>query len=229
MNKAYWVEARKPCSFVLSQCWKHHCARAVSTVTWERKESEQEYFKCWPFPTSRVLTALAPQPCLCQCPSTEGNIACNGQLVPLEKQFMLTLGTANSEVVSGCLSGSQAPLKNAFLRLSLYPLATCQELSMISRKPGCYIYSLVPLVLEKSERWLCREHSTLVLRIPLQSYLNCLLQLKVSFLLLPCCVAESPLMLHYLVSQEWALWLQMLWNLQANLDYLKKWGISLWF
>lgn len=194
-----------------------------------KERIKSRIFQVLAFPTSRVPAALAPQPYHCQCPSTEGNVACSGQLVPLEKQFMLTLGTANSGVVSGCLSGSQAPLKNAFLRFSLYPVATCQELSMRSRKSGCYISSLMPSVLKKSERWLCREHSKLVLRAPLQSYLNCLLQLKVSFLLLPCCVAESPLMLHYLVSQEWALWLQMLWSLQANLDYFKKWGISLWF
>lgn len=34
--------------------------RIVSIVTWEGKESDQEYFKYWPFPTSCVLAALAP-------------------------------------------------------------------------------------------------------------------------------------------------------------------------
>lgn len=92
MNKADWGEARKPRFFDFPSAENI----TVSIVTWERKESDPEYFKCWPFPTSGVPAALAPQPCLSLCPSTEGNIACNGQLVPLEKQCMLTLGTANS-------------------------------------------------------------------------------------------------------------------------------------
>lgn len=144
MNKAYWGEARNPVVLTFPMLKTSLCQDC------QYRDLGKERIG------SRIFQVLAfsYQSCsCCSCPTalplpvsqnwanTEGNIACNGQLVPLENQFMLTLGTANSKVVSGCLSGSQAPLKYAFLRLSLYPLATCQELSVISRKPGCYIYS----------------------------------------------------------------------------------------
>lgn len=87
----------------------------------------------------------------------------------------------------GCLSGSQEPLKNAFLRLSLYPLATRQELSMMSRKPGCYIYFSDAFTPWKVRKVTLQRTFKTVLRVPLQPYLNCLLQLKVSPVLLRCC------------------------------------------
>lgn len=136
------------------------------------------------------------------------------------------------QTVKVCLA-APAAARHLWRTLSLGSVCThlllARSCQWQAESPAVTSTPLMPSVLEKSERRLCRKHSKLVLRAPLQPYLNCLLQLKVSFLLLPCCVAESPLMLHYLVSQEWALWLQMLWSLQANLDYLKKWGISLWF
>lgn len=123
MNKAYWGEARKPSSFDFPNAGERHCARAVSIVTWERKESDQDYFKYWPFPTSHVPDALA-------------------SVAVRHLWRMLSLGL----VCTHLLLARSCQWEAESLAVTSIPL--------------------MPLVLEKSERWLCREHSTLVLRVP---------------------------------------------------------------
>lgn len=76
---------------------------------------------------------------------------------------------------------------------------------MYAESTAVYIYSSDPFshgkVREATLQKTLKNHS----EGPLSALPNCLLQLKVSLLLLPRCAGESPLTLHYLVSPEWAL------------------------
>jgi len=155
---------------------------------------------------------FANAPVLCQ--SYEGKALHPGDNQTLSKciaahpvLFILTLETTNSRGVSDAFVAVRhiCP-KSALLSLYLCPLAAPQE--SVNCRQKAQQYTSIPLMLlaiENSERRLCRKHSKIILRVPLQPYLNCLLQFKVPFFLLPCCAGESPLTLHYLVSQEWAL------------------------
>lgn len=62
MNKAYWREASSLCNFLLSQWWKP-LSRPRLLILWlgnKKKKLDQEYLRCWSFPTSHIFTPLAP-------------------------------------------------------------------------------------------------------------------------------------------------------------------------